>query len=109
VDREGLLQDLGVQDALPIMKGQATHENVLAEWKARRKAFRKAHMGSVSHAIRAEQSLELGLPCVAAEYPSSVLGVVSDRFADSLQGFLDAQEDVAQPKTKAFRDAMHLR
>jgi hypothetical protein len=97
-----------------VMKAHGSHKTVLSVWKNRRKAFRKEAGGSegktsLGHADKAEQSIARSLPCVAAEYSSSVLGVVSDRFADSLQAFIDSQKDMAKTEIKAFRDAMHLR
>lgn len=97
-------------DALPAMRAASAHEVVRAAWRDRRKhARRAARSGADGDDPAAARAAELDRPCVLADYPPSVLGVVSDRFEDALEAFLTARGGEGAARKEAFRDAMHLR
>jgi hypothetical protein len=82
-----------VDETLPLMKADRRHRDVRADWKARRRSL--AH--STCHTA--------DLPVILADYPSSVLGAVSESYGDSVSAFARGQGE----HLRRMVDVMHLR
>ena len=94
-----------MEEALPLFKADPRAAQVQHVWEERSAALAAAGVKSGDAAAAFAASEQLRLPCTLADTPSSVLGVVSEAFADSALAHSQARSADEQ----VFMDAMHLR
>ena len=99
------MQELSVDAVLPLMKADKRCKSVRAAWKERRHAIQGAVASGVS---AADASTAERVPCIMAEWPSSVLGAVSEHYEDALQQFLHSGAG-DKAGSRRQEDILHLR
>ena len=104
------MQEAGTDEELAAVKRDRRHRAVRAAWRQRHAALAAAAVDLDDSAAAARASQQQGLQCIPAMWPSSVLGSVSEQYADKVAAVLGSADWQGSAEEQAYaHDVLNLR